>query len=110
MTDLARRYQPGYRDPATGTWTPGVPERADGEPGYYDIELEVWVELPEAVILATDRDCSPDFPIKGNLPSRVYHLPDQPTYERTIPELCFADEDAAVSAGFRPARSGRSDE
>jgi hypothetical protein len=110
MTDLARRFQPGYRDPATDAWTPGVPESGDADRGYYDIELEVWVELPEAAILATDPDCPPDFPIKGNLPSRVYHLPGQPTFERTIPELCFADEDAAMSAGFRPSQVGRPDE
>jgi hypothetical protein len=107
MTDVARRYQPGYRNPGTETWTPGVTDDEDADPGYYDIELEVWVDLPEDAILATDNECPDDYPIKGNLPSHVYHMPDQPSYQRTIPEVCFADEDAAMSAGFRPSQVGR---
>jgi hypothetical protein len=110
MTDLARRYQPGYRDPGTGNWTPGVTGDDDADQGYYDIELEVWVDLPEDAILATDDSCPDDYPIKGNMPSRVYHLPDQPTYQRTIPEVCFGTEDAAMTAGFRPSQVGRREE
>ena len=119
MTETMRRYQAGYRDPIADVWVVGVSDDPDTIPGYYDLELEVWVEgvpeigagswMPEEAILATDRDCPPEFPIKGNLPSRVYHMPDQPSYERTIPEICFAAEDAAMRAGFRPSRAGRQD-
>lgn len=49
------------------------------------------------------RDCPPDTPIKGNLPSGIYHSPGDENYEQTTPERCFADGDAAEAAGFRAA-------
>ena len=45
-------------------------------------------------------DCPADFPIKGNMPSRRYHTPGQPSYARTIPEVCFQSAAAAEAAGF----------
>ncbi len=48
--------------------------------------------------------CPDKFPIKGNATSRIYHLPGQSSYEVTIPEICFATEDDAQAAGFRPRR------
>jgi hypothetical protein len=118
MTDTARRYQAGYRDPATADWVFGVSDM-DTDLGYYDVELEVWYVgvpdilsgawMPQDAVLTTSEqcDCPPENPIKGNLPSRIFHRPDQPTYERTIPEICFASEAAAMAAGFRAARKGR---
>lgn len=114
MTDAARLYQAGFLDPTTNEWVFGVSD-SDCEIGYYDIELEVWIAgepdilsgawmPPEAVLATGEPDCPPGNPIKGNLPSRIYHLPDQTTYERTIPEICFASEEAATAAGFRAAR------
>lgn len=47
-------------------------------------------------------DCPADHPIKGNANSRIYHMPGEPSYERTIPELCFATEEDAAAAGYRP--------
>jgi hypothetical protein len=117
MTERARAYKAGYRDLATGEWAFGVSE-TDAEAGYYDIELEVWAIgvpdilsgewMPPDAILTTANahDCPPDNPIKGNLPSRIYHLPDQVTYARTNPEICFASEAAAIAAGFRAAEVG----
>ena len=119
MTDTARRYQAGYRDPAAEDWMVGLPpDDLDVEAGYYDVELEIWVLgepdilsgewMPDDAVLATgEADCPVEYPVKGNLPSRVYHLPDQPTYERTIPEVCFGSEETAQLAGFRPSRAGR---
>lgn len=119
MAQTARRYQAGYRDPITDEWVVGTSEDPNLDTGYYDMELEIWVEgvpdissgewMPEFAVLATARECPTDFPIKGNLPSRIYHLPNHPTYERTIPEICFAGEDAAMTAGFRPSQAGRRD-
>ena len=45
-------------------------------------------------------DCPPDYPVKGNLPTMRYHLPGQPSYGRTIPEVCFQSAEAAEAAGF----------
>ncbi len=52
---------------------------------------------------ASDRDCPADAPIKGNLPSAIYHSPGDESYEMTNPERCFADARAAEAEGFRPA-------
>jgi hypothetical protein len=48
-----------------------------------------------------ERSCPEAFPIKGNASSRIYHRPGESTYEATIPEICFASEEAAVALGYR---------
>jgi hypothetical protein len=50
-------------------------------------------------------NCPEDYPIKGNANSRIYHKPGEPSYEQTIPEICFADEDVASQLGYRPRKS-----
>lgn len=52
---------------------------------------------------AGGRDCPAETPIKGNLPSGIYHSPGDENYEATSPERCFADGEAAEAAGFRAA-------
>jgi micrococcal nuclease len=49
-------------------------------------------------------DCPSALPIKGNLPSRVFHAPGDRSYAATRPERCFATTADAARAGFRPAR------
>jgi small subunit ribosomal protein S6 len=49
-------------------------------------------------------DCPPDYPIKGNASSMLYHSPASPSYKRTVPEYCFATVDAAEAAGFKPTK------
>jgi hypothetical protein len=49
--------------------------------------------------------CPPDYPIKGNRQSRIYHRPGQVSYPSTVAEYCFSSEAAAESAGFRQSRS-----
>jgi hypothetical protein len=51
--------------------------------------------------------CPADHPVKGNIRSdgsRIYHLPNDPSYARTRPEQCFASAADAAAAGFRPPR------
>ena len=50
-------------------------------------------------------NCPPDYPIKGNRQSRIYHRPEQVSYPSTVAEYCFASEEAAESAGFRLSRA-----
>jgi len=50
------------------------------------------------------------FPIKGNADSMLYHLPETPFYDRTIPEVWFATAEAAEAAGFELPPSQRDDE
>lgn len=54
------------------------------------------------------RDCPPDQPIKGNLPSGIYHRPGDASYAETRPEKCFASTADAEKAGFRAARGEKS--
>jgi hypothetical protein len=49
-------------------------------------------------------NCPASYPIKGNLPTMLYHVSGQPSYNRTIPEVCFQSVEAARAAGFYPAR------
>ena len=50
------------------------------------------------------RDCPPDYPIKGNADSRIYHRPGDASYAATIAELCFASAEDAEAEGFRPRK------
>lgn len=45
--------------------------------------------------------------VKGNGDSMLYHTPDSPSYEQTIAEVWFIDEQAAVRCGFSPWHKGR---
>jgi large subunit ribosomal protein L17 len=47
-------------------------------------------------------DCPDGYPVKGNADSMIFHVEGDSTYERTIPEFCFASTDAAEAAGYRP--------
>jgi hypothetical protein len=49
--------------------------------------------------------CPPRYPVKGNLSSKIYHLPGQVGYPRTVPEFCFASAEAAETAGYRASRA-----
>lgn len=51
--------------------------------------------------------CPADCPVKGNLSGkgeRIAHAPGGQFYDRTTPEACFADLEAAAEAGFRASR------
>jgi trigger factor len=51
-------------------------------------------------------DCPSTHPIKGNASSKIYHAPGSGSYDRTIPEVCFATEEDATAAGYRASKSG----
>jgi uncharacterized membrane protein ArfC len=44
--------------------------------------------------------------VKGNEDSKLYHTPDSPSYEQTVAEVWFRDEESAVRAGFAPWQKG----
>jgi hypothetical protein len=48
--------------------------------------------------------CPEGYPIKGKANSRIFHRPGESTYEVTIAAFCFATEEDAVSAGYRPRK------
>ena len=58
-----------------------------------------------------DADEAPEgFPIKGNVDSMLYHVPDSPFYGRTVAEVWFATAEAAEAAGFALPPSQQADE
>ncbi len=50
---------------------------------------------------------SPEFTVKGNADSMVFHTPESPNYERTRAEVWFRTADEAVAAGFTEWRARR---
>jgi hypothetical protein len=110
--DMGGDLQPGF--------TTGGVAREGGEGGWLAQEeliegivagsggavvLEGWDgPIPDGAMVATGgRVCPDDYPIKGNLPSRFYHLPADFAYAATNPEFCFNHERAALAAGFTHA-------
>jgi hypothetical protein len=70
---------------ASGTGTSPEPDRR-------------WVEPVEGA-------CPPGYPIKANDNSGIYHVPGGRFYDRTVPERCYADEDAAAVDGYRRSKA-----
>ena len=61
--------------------------------------------LPAGAVRGEGSNTCPEaYPIKGNAGSMIYHLPGQPSYDRTVPEFCFATIEEAEAAGFRAPR------
>jgi hypothetical protein len=61
--------------------------------------------VPEGAVAGNGTsECPPDFPIKGNAQSMLYHDSSSRSYSRTIAEFCFATPEAAQAAGYRAAR------
>lgn len=92
---LARRRS-APPTPTTGPadWTPLTEHRRSLPP----TEAPAWIEP------TTDGDCPPGHPIKAKVSSGIYHRPGGLSYERTRPDRCYADAEAAQADGFRAAR------
>jgi hypothetical protein len=51
-----------------------------------------------------DGACPMTHPIKGKLTSGIYHMPGCANYDRTQPDRCYVDEDAASRDGLRRSK------
>lgn len=73
-----------------------------------DVVAAVPVDAPPAPTGAVHSggqvDCPPEYPIKGNAQSKIYHTPESRVYAQTIAEYFFASTEAAEAAGFHPPR------
>jgi hypothetical protein len=70
------------------------------------IRAEELVTAPAGAIAGDGtHNCPPDFPIKANAQSQIYHPPGSSSYDQTIPEFCFATAEGAEAAGFRASRT-----
>jgi hypothetical protein len=102
--DTADAAQAGVNsaDPQANDLGPGVAadsqEATSRPPGTADV--------PTGAIAGNGTaSCPPEYPIKGNRQSRIYHRPGQVSYPSTVAEYCFASEEAAELAGFRQSRA-----
>ena len=60
-------------------------------------KLEAWVE--------PDGDtCPATHPVKAKLTSGIYHEPGGQMYDRTTPDRCYRDADAAIADGLRASK------
>jgi hypothetical protein len=48
--------------------------------------------------------CPTTHPVKGKLSSKLFHLPGMFAYNRTNPDRCYRDEEAAEADGLRKAK------
>jgi hypothetical protein len=90
------------------TWTaqpfpspprPEIREPADETPAAApaDVAIAAWVE--------PDGDaCPATHPVKAKLASGIYHEPGGQMYDRTTPDRCYRDADAAITDGLRASK------
>jgi len=82
---------------ATATATPVTPE-SPAAPGATDVPTG-------AVRGDGTATCPPEFPIKGNTQSMIYHTAESRVYGQTIAEICFSSPEAAEAAGYRSPKN-----
>jgi hypothetical protein len=108
-------YKQGQREaPATEpAWPPLQPLQpsppSDSEPGvaaphFAQISEEHHLTAQKWVT-PVDGRCPEGYPIKANDQSRIFHVPGGRSYERTVPERCYANVEDAVADGYRQAKS-----
>jgi hypothetical protein len=51
-----------------------------------------------------DGQCPEGYPVKANQSSGIFHLPGGRSYERTVPERCYATAEDAAADGYRQAK------
>jgi hypothetical protein len=63
-------------------------------------------DVPEGAVRGNGTvTCPPEFPVKGNAHSMIYHTAESRAYEQTIAELCFSSPEAAERAGYHSPRN-----
>lgn len=51
-----------------------------------------------------DDACPSGYPIKANSTSKIFHVPGGSSYDRTVPDRCYANETDAEADGYRKAQ------
>lgn len=112
-TAASDRFSPGDSASTQGLRSSTVGEASEraadtmtgGRSGSSSLQSSASSHAPAGAIEGDGTEvCPPEYPIKGNASSRIYHQPGQPSYDRTVPEFCFAAEEDAIAAGFRAPR------
>lgn len=98
---IVRAVRPAPKPAVTGvaSWEPMVtketPTRTSGPVQF--TSTDPWVE-------PVDGACPLSHPIKGNDGSKIFHVPGGSSYDRTVPERCYARGEDAEADGYRQAK------
>jgi hypothetical protein len=87
--------------PSSGAWPPFVAVDDDASPSTVLTDTagdRSWVA-------PVDGACPDGYPIKANGNSGIFHVPGGRSYDRTIPERCYATAQAAEADGYRAAKA-----
>jgi hypothetical protein len=76
----------------------GVPVADEPTPAPTPVAGASWAE-PTA-----EGECPDGYPIKAKLKSKIFHAPGQLNYDRTTPDRCYVDAEAAEADGLRAAK------
>jgi hypothetical protein len=90
------------------TWT-AQPFPSPPRPEIRDHANETPAAAPTATEVAAWVDpngdaCPVTHPVKAKLASGIYHEPGGQMYDRTIPDRCYRDGDAAIADGLRASK------
>ncbi|WP_205571846.1 hypothetical protein [Arthrobacter celericrescens] len=106
-TNTTGYFRTAFAASVTGKWsvrmTPGGALKGSAS-GQATVRVAAPAPAPTSARPVSTWNCPAWAPIKGNAPSKIYHLPGQRYYTRTTPEVCFATERAAQQAGYRKAK------
>ena len=91
--------RPTFETMGTSVVTEPAPAKAPEKPKPVAKEAKPWVE-PKA-----DGTCPKSHPIKAKLSSGIFHSPGGANYERTKPDRCYRDAEAALADGLRAAKA-----
>lgn len=61
-------------------------------------------EDPDRWLAPVEGVCPATHPVKGNAGSGIFHVPGGLSYDRTVPERCYATPEDAEADGFRQAK------
>jgi hypothetical protein len=90
-------FPPAPRPATTRAPSPAAADaRADNDTSV-DTANGVWVA-------PVDGACPASHPIKAKLSSGIFHVPGGQNYDRTKPDRCYRDADAAVEDGLRQSQ------
>ena len=84
-------------EPSTAAEAP-ADDTADEDTDEADDSGQTWVAPTD------DGQCPEGYPLKANVDSGIYHAPGQMSYDRTVPERCYATGEDAEADGFRAAK------
>ena len=62
------------------------------------------VQFAPAGVDPVDGACPPGYPIKAKSASNIFHVPGGRSYDRTVPDRCYANEADAQADGYRRAQ------